>query len=143
VTILFSNRYYNTFFEESDRRIDPERRAKVHPADVPSGLELHVLVVCGLPFVIVVALLIPLAYCPSYRIPGADPGFFAFWRQWISLDYWPSGPFWFLSLLLSFDFIVVIVQKFVSGWGDALGKKFSRSFRRPVLFFCCRRPYQP
>jgi surface polysaccharide O-acyltransferase-like enzyme len=90
----------------------------------------------GLPFAIVVIFLIPLAYYPSYRITGADPSFFAFWQQWISLDYWPSGPFWFLSLLLFFNFIVVMLRKFVSGWGDALGKRFSWSFRRPMLFFC-------
>ncbi len=90
----------------------------------------------GLPFVIVVIFLIPLAYYPSYRITGADPSFFAFWQQWISLDYWPSGPFWFLSLLLLFNFIVVMLQKFISGWGNALGKRFSWSFRRPLLFFC-------
>jgi surface polysaccharide O-acyltransferase-like enzyme len=90
----------------------------------------------GLPFVIVVIFLIPLAYYPSYRITGADPSFFAFWQQWISLDYWPSGPFWFLSLLLLFNFIVVILRKFVSGWGDALGKRFSWILRRPMLFFC-------
>lgn len=90
----------------------------------------------GLPFAIVIIFLIPLAYYPSYRITGANPSFFAFWQQWISLDYWPSGPFWFLSLLLLFNFIVVMLRKFVSGWGDALGKRFSWSFRRPLLFFC-------
>jgi surface polysaccharide O-acyltransferase-like enzyme len=90
----------------------------------------------GLPFAIVVIFLIPLAYYPSYRITGADPSFFAFWQQWISLDYWPSGPFWFLYLLLLFDVIVVILRKLASGWGDALGKRFSWSFQRPVLFFC-------
>ncbi len=90
----------------------------------------------GLPFAIVVIFLIPLAYYPSYRITGADPSFLAFWEQWISLDYWPSGPFWFLSLLLLFNFIVVLLRKFISGWGDALGKRFLWSLRRPLLFFC-------
>lgn len=90
----------------------------------------------GLPFAIVVIFLIPLAYYPAYRITGADPSFFAFLQQWISLDYWPNGPFWFLSLLLLLDFIVVMLRKFAPGWGDALGKRFSWSFRRPLLFFC-------
>jgi hypothetical protein len=90
----------------------------------------------GLPFSIEVFFLIPLAYYPSYRITGADPNIFAFWQQWTSLDYWPSGPFWFLSLLLLFNFIVVMLRKFISGWGDAFGKRFSWSFRRPLLFFC-------
>jgi surface polysaccharide O-acyltransferase-like enzyme len=90
----------------------------------------------GLPFALVVIFLIPLAYYPSYRITGADPSFFAFWQQWISLDYWPSGPFWFLSLLLLFNFLAVMLRKFVSGWGDALGHRFSWAFQRPMLLFC-------
>ena len=90
----------------------------------------------GLPFAIVVIFLIPLAYYPSYRITGADPSFSAFWQQWLSLDYWPSGPGWFLSLLLLFNFLVVMLRKFVPGWGDALGQRFSWIFRCPLLFFC-------
>jgi surface polysaccharide O-acyltransferase-like enzyme len=80
--------------------------------------------------------LIPLAYYPSYRITGADPSLSAFWQQWLSLDYWPSGPCWFLSLLLLFNFLVVMLRKFVSGWGNALGQRLSWSFQRPILFFC-------
>jgi hypothetical protein len=45
----------------------------------------------------------PLAYYPSYAVTGADPGFLAYARAWLSLGFWPSGPAWFIWLLLVFD----------------------------------------
>ena len=56
----------------------------------------------GAPFV-VMALLAPLAYYPAYRVTAADPGALAFWREWLSLGIWPSGPVWFVAVLLEFD----------------------------------------
>jgi peptidoglycan/LPS O-acetylase OafA/YrhL len=57
----------------------------------------------GLPFAVATAILMPLAYYPSYAVTGADPGFFAYARAWLSLGFWPSGPGWFIWLLLVFD----------------------------------------
>jgi len=56
----------------------------------------------GVPFVVAVGML-PLAYYPSYAVTGADPGFLAYARTWLSLGFWPSGPAWFIWLLLLFD----------------------------------------
>jgi hypothetical protein len=56
----------------------------------------------GVPFAVAVAML-PLAYYPSYLVTGADPGFLAYARAWLSLGFWPSGPAWFIWLLLVFD----------------------------------------
>jgi len=57
----------------------------------------------GLPFLVAAGLLMPLAYYPSYVATGADPGFLAYARAWLSLSFWPSGPAWFIWLLLVFD----------------------------------------
>jgi peptidoglycan/LPS O-acetylase OafA/YrhL len=57
----------------------------------------------GVPFVVAVGILMPLAYYPSYAVTGADPGFLAYARAWLSLGFWPSGPAWFIWLLLVFD----------------------------------------
>jgi peptidoglycan/LPS O-acetylase OafA/YrhL len=57
----------------------------------------------GLPFVVAVGILMPLAYYPTYAVTGADPGFLAYARAWLSLGFWPSGPAWFIWLLLVFD----------------------------------------
>ena len=39
----------------------------------------------ALPFAIMVVLLMPIAYYPSFRMTGADPGIVAFWWQCISV----------------------------------------------------------
>jgi peptidoglycan/LPS O-acetylase OafA/YrhL len=57
----------------------------------------------GVPFAVAAGILMPLAYYPSYAVTGADPGFLAYARAWLSLGFWPSGPAWFIWLLLVFD----------------------------------------
>jgi peptidoglycan/LPS O-acetylase OafA/YrhL len=57
----------------------------------------------GVPFALAAAILMPLAYYPSYAVTGADPGFTAYARAWASLGFWPVGPAWFIWLLLVFD----------------------------------------
>jgi peptidoglycan/LPS O-acetylase OafA/YrhL len=58
----------------------------------------------GVPFVVAVALLAPLAYLPSYLQTGSTDGF---WHTWLALETWPSGPAWFLWVLLAFDALAV------------------------------------
>jgi hypothetical protein len=57
----------------------------------------------GLPFAVAVAILMPLAYYPTYAVTGADPDLLAYARAWLSLGFWPSGPAWFIWLLFIFD----------------------------------------
>jgi len=60
----------------------------------------------GAPFVFGVSLLMPVAYYPVYRVTAAAPSWSAFWLHWTALPFWPSGPMWFLSLLLTFNIVV-------------------------------------
>ncbi len=57
----------------------------------------------GLPFAVVVLVLMPLAVYPSYLQSTGEPGIEAFWRHLRLLPFWPPGPMWFLSLLLLGD----------------------------------------
>jgi peptidoglycan/LPS O-acetylase OafA/YrhL len=57
----------------------------------------------GVPFAVASGILMPLAYYPSYAVTGADPGLLAYARAWLSLGFWPSGPAWFIWLLLAFN----------------------------------------
>jgi glucans biosynthesis protein C len=57
----------------------------------------------GVPFVLGVYLLMPLAHYPVYRVTGADPSWSAFWSHWLALPFWPSGPLWFLWELLALN----------------------------------------
>src|SRR4051794_732856 len=61
----------------------------------------------GIPFLISVLVLMPIAYYPTflrYHLPGtADLGFLHFWRDIFLVGPWPSGPAWFLWVLLTLD----------------------------------------
>ncbi len=57
----------------------------------------------GLPFTVVVLVLMPLAHYPTYLQTATEPGLAAFWRHWLALPLWPIGPMWFLWLLLVGD----------------------------------------
>jgi len=89
----------------------------------------------GIPFVFAKVIIIPLGYYASYLNTGAEAGLPGFYKIWISLENWPSGPAWFLILLIFFDFLVVLSYKFFPGWGQSLGKKLSLSFEKPFLFY--------
>ena len=51
----------------------------------------------------------PIAYYASflrYHLPGTtDFNFFHFWWHTLTIGPWPSGPAWFLWVLLAFDVI--------------------------------------
>jgi peptidoglycan/LPS O-acetylase OafA/YrhL len=64
----------------------------------------------GLPFAIAVLTVIPLAWYPSFRMTGAIAEFGQFWIDMILAGPWPSGPAWFLAVLLAFDLAVALVH---------------------------------
>lgn len=65
----------------------------------------------GIPFVLCSLALAPLAYVPSYLQTGAAWSWSGFWQQWWALETWPTGPAWFLSLLLVFDGLLVLLAR--------------------------------
>jgi peptidoglycan/LPS O-acetylase OafA/YrhL len=89
----------------------------------------------GLPFLAAAALIAPLAYYPTYlQIPGHS-GIAAFWHQWLALGRWPSGPAWFVWVLLAFDAIAALLFVIAPKWGEALGRVTSGVSASPALFF--------
>jgi len=88
----------------------------------------------GLPFVVVAALVAPLAYYPAYLQTG-QRGLAGFWQQWISLGNWPAGPAWFVWVLLAFDCVATLLFMLMPKWGEVLGRLLSGSSRRPITFF--------
>jgi hypothetical protein len=57
----------------------------------------------GVPFMLGVCLLMPLAHYPVYRVGAMDPSWSAYWAHWTALPFWPTGPMWFLWCLLACD----------------------------------------
>jgi hypothetical protein len=89
----------------------------------------------GLPFVLAVVLLMPLAYYPAYRATALDPGVVAYWRQWMALPFWPCGPQWFLWQLLVLNLLAAGLHRSCPRCGDWLGRLAGTARSRPVWFF--------
>jgi peptidoglycan/LPS O-acetylase OafA/YrhL len=69
----------------------------------------------GLPFAVVILVVMPLALYPSYLESGGGPGIAAYWRHWRALPFWPSGPMWFLWLLLAGDVLAAGLYRLMAG----------------------------
>lgn len=64
----------------------------------------------GVPFVVASAILAPLAYLPAYWLRAEATGNPGFWNAWLALGVWPSGPAWFLWVLLGFGGIAAALH---------------------------------
>jgi peptidoglycan/LPS O-acetylase OafA/YrhL len=89
----------------------------------------------GVPFFAAVAVVSPLAYAATYAQSSAHPSVGGFARQWLSLGEWPSGPAWFLWVLLAFDCAAAGLYRWMPQWGERLGGLSSDADRRPARFF--------
>jgi acyltransferase-like protein len=88
----------------------------------------------GIPFALAVGVLMPLAHYPVYRVTAVDPGLSAYWQHWLALPFWPSGPPWFLWVLLVFDFVAAVLFRFGCVSTDMLGRTIGRLGTRPGAF---------
>ncbi len=89
----------------------------------------------GLPFMIGVYVLMPLAHYPVYRVTAVNPSWSAFWAQWIALPFWPSGPLWFLWQLVALDLITAGLFRFSPGTVEYLERLSSGAGTRPGRYF--------
>lgn len=88
----------------------------------------------GIPFVLAVGLLMPLAHYPVYRVTAVDPSLAAYWRHLLALPFWPSGPPWFLWVLLVFDIVAAALFQFGRVSADVLEATIGKLGTRPVAF---------
>jgi len=89
----------------------------------------------GLPFLLGVGLLMPLAYYPVYSLSALNPTWQEYVAQWLSLPFWPSGPLWFLWLLLAFDAAAAALYRFAPGIGERLGAYAASAANAPGRYF--------
>src|SRR5215475_6925139 len=97
----------------------------------------------GVPYLVSIFVLMPLAYYPTflrYHLPGTtDFNFFHFWWHTLTIGPWPSGPAWFLWVLLAFDAVAAgiwfVLPRAVEGWGQAI---YALRYRPGIAFasFC-------
>jgi hypothetical protein len=89
----------------------------------------------GLPFAIAAFTVIPLAY---YAITlRADPEltFASFWWKTITVGPWPSGPIWFVWVLLAFDLTASLLYRVSAHLVDPGNRVSLRGFEQPAVFW--------
>src|SRR5258708_27181272 len=89
----------------------------------------------GVPFVLGVSVLMPLAYYPVYRVTAVDPGWSAFWSHWTALPFWPGGPMWFLWFLLALNIAAAGMYRLAPRSGEFLARLAAQGPAHPGPFF--------
>jgi surface polysaccharide O-acyltransferase-like enzyme len=93
----------------------------------------------GVPYLISVFVLMPVAYYPTflrYHLPGTtDFNFLHFWWHTLTIGPWPSGPAWFLWVLLALDALAAIVWLVAPRMIAAFGKLIFAARNRPIAAF--------
>jgi surface polysaccharide O-acyltransferase-like enzyme len=93
----------------------------------------------GVPLLISIFVLIPIAYYASflrYHPPGTtDFNFFDFWWRMLTIGPWPSGQSWFLWVLLVFDLVAAGVWSTAPQILNRLGQWIAALRARPVAAF--------
>jgi hypothetical protein len=89
----------------------------------------------GLPFAICAFTIIPIAYYAIELRQTPDQSFAAFWRNTITLGPWPSGPIWFLWVLLAFDVIASLLHQVSPRLLDPINRLSMLGYGRPAAFF--------
>jgi glucan biosynthesis protein C len=89
----------------------------------------------GVPFVVGVYLLVPLAFYPVYRVTAVDPSWSAFWTHWTALPLTPTGPMWFLWCLVVFDMCAALLYWLMPRLDYLFAKLPTWIVARPVPLF--------
>ena len=93
----------------------------------------------GLPFVIGVLFLIPLAYYPALLqtglITGVESSYGKFWLGMFRSGFGTAGPLWFLWLLLAFNCLVTVLYRVAPSLEEFIRKRLTIIFDHPVAFF--------
>jgi peptidoglycan/LPS O-acetylase OafA/YrhL len=89
----------------------------------------------GLPFAIAAFTIIPLAYYAIALREHPDLGFSAFWWKTVTAGPWPSGPVWFVWVLLVFDLTASLLYRLSPRLPEPINRWSLRGFERPAEFF--------
>jgi glucans biosynthesis protein C len=89
----------------------------------------------GLPFAFGIAVVIPVAVYPAYRLTAADPGIANYWHSLRALPFWPNGPLWFLWQLLALNFVAAALHLVAPNAIPALGRWSAAADKNPARYF--------
>jgi glucans biosynthesis protein C len=89
----------------------------------------------GVPFGFALAVVVPIAVYPAYRVTAADPSLAAYARHFLALPFWPNGPMWFLWQLLALTVVAALLHRFAPNWVACLGRWSSSAGTHPGRYF--------
>jgi hypothetical protein len=89
----------------------------------------------GLPFAVAAFTVIPLAYYALALQQHQETTFAAFWLKMVTAGPWPSGPLWFVWVLLVFDLTASVLYRLSSTLLDPINRLSVRCHDRPADFF--------
>ena len=86
----------------------------------------------GVPFLVSIFVIMPMAYYRYYHTELSFPGFY---RHMVSVGPWSPGSSWFLSVLLVFNAIAVLIWIAAPRAFPALGRRVASLADRPLTAF--------
>lgn len=93
----------------------------------------------GIPFVIGVILLIPLAYFPGQleieQFYGGSTSYIDFWLGMVSAGFGTAGPLWFLCVLLAFNCLIAVLYGIAPHLDDIIKLRVSAIMNHTIAFF--------
>jgi hypothetical protein len=89
----------------------------------------------GLPFAVAALTIIPIAYYALALQQGSTVSFADFWWKMVTVGPWPSGPVWFVWVLLAFDLSACALYRIAPWMLDHVNRLSIASFDRPERFF--------
>jgi fucose 4-O-acetylase-like acetyltransferase len=85
------------------------------------------------PFIFGATLIALLAYYPSYIYSHEDKRILKYIVDFLTIEYWPPGPAWFLWVLFIFNLIIAWLFPHINVFLDRLGESLLSLINRPVL----------
>jgi peptidoglycan/LPS O-acetylase OafA/YrhL len=89
----------------------------------------------GLPFAIAAVTVIPIAYYAIALRHSPDLTFAAFWWKTVTVGPWPSGPLWFIWVLLGFDLLASLSYRLSPHLLDPVNRLAQECVDQPAKFF--------
>jgi hypothetical protein len=89
----------------------------------------------GLPFAIAAFTVVPVAYYAISLRQHPDVGFAEFYWKTITVGPWPSGPVWFVWVLLVFDLTASLLYRISPTLLDPINRLSLRGYDRPADFW--------
>ncbi|MCC8983893.1 acyltransferase family protein [Bradyrhizobium acaciae] len=89
----------------------------------------------GLPFVVCAFTVIPIAYYAIALRETPELTLSEFWRKTMTVGPWPSGPIWFVYVLMTFDLTASLLYRVSSRLLDPINRLSMKGFDHPWKFW--------